>query len=407
MGYDREKRCIIRRNNKYLDEFRGCMLGGAIGDALGYPLEGMRAREIFEKYGEEGIKGYSLTRNGKALISANTQMALFTATGLLMGKTRGCMRGIIGSPWGYADFAYGTWYRMQKGLELRDYEYSWLRDVPEMGESRAPGNACLSAIAENKHGSPEKPVNNSKGCGAVTRVAPVGLYFNRLQLREKPGDEAYWIDAVWANAARIAALTHGHELGWMPAAAFAHIINRLCFTGKYLDGIIRETLDMLREFYGDGRHVSSLASKISLARELARNGEPDLDNIGQLGAGWVAEEALAIAVYCSLRHEDDFSKAVCAAVNHDGDSDATGALTGNIMGTLYGYDAIPDVWKENLELKDVILEVADDLCMDCQIEEYDYPYDEEWETKYIRNKRYVKKEVPCAMALDEGKGGGA
>lgn len=69
---------------------------------------------------------------------------------------------------------------------------------------------------------------------------------------------------------------------------------------------------------------------------------------------------LAIAIYCSLRYKDDFSSGIIAAVNHDGDSDSTGAITGNILGALVGYDAIEEKWKQNLELADIILEMADD-----------------------------------------------
>jgi len=81
----------------------------------------------------------------------------------------------------------------------------------------------------------------------------------------------------------------------------------------------------------------------------------------KLGGGWVAEETVAIAVYCSLAHFNDFEKAMVAAVNHSGDSDSTGAVTGNLLGVVFGYEALPDFYKEDLELHDVILHIADDL----------------------------------------------
>ena len=88
----------------------------------------------------------------------------------------------------------------------------------------------------------------------------------------------------------------------------------------------------------------------------------DLEAIYQLGEGWVAEETLAIAVYCALKYKDDFEKAIIASVNHDGDSDSTGAVCGNILGAYLGYDAIPQKYKDNLELNDLILQLSDDLC---------------------------------------------
>ena len=78
-----------------LDQFQGCLIGGAAGDALGYAVEFLSAASIFQKYGANGITEYELHR-GIAEISDDTQMTLFTATGLLVGTTRGMTRGIMG-----------------------------------------------------------------------------------------------------------------------------------------------------------------------------------------------------------------------------------------------------------------------------------------------------------------------
>ena len=81
----------------------------------------------------------------------------------------------------------------------------------------------------------------------------------------------------------------------------------------------------------------------------------------EIRLSWMAEETLAIALYCSLRYQDDFSAALTASVNHNGDSDSTGEVTGNIMGALHGFEAIEDKWKKDLELSEVIMEMAEDL----------------------------------------------
>ncbi|MBR5057195.1 MAG: ADP-ribosylglycohydrolase family protein, partial [Clostridiales bacterium] len=90
---------------------------------------------------------------------------------------------------------------------------------------------------------------------------------------------------------------------------------------------------------------------------------------------------------CALRHSDDFSSAIIAAVNHSGDSDSTGSITGNIVGALLGYDAIDEKWKKDLELKDTILEIADDLCYGCLMGEDATYTDEAWLEKYARFDR--------------------
>ena len=119
-----------------------------------------------------------------------------------------------------------------------------------------------------------------------------------------------------------------------------------------------------------------------------------MDAIHKLGQGWVGDEALAIAIYCALKHSDDFDKALIAAVNHNGDSDSTGAITGNILGAYLGMSGIPKKYIDNLELVDVLTELADDLYYDCQLDEYTQatnPRDIAWEKKYVHIKYSGKK----------------
>ena len=123
---------------------------------------------------------------------------------------------------------------------------------------------------------------------------------------------------------------------------------------------------------------------INKAIQLATEDDIDeLDAIRELGQGWVAEETLAIAIYCSLKYTNDFEKAMIASVNHSGDSDSTGAVTGNILGAYLGLKAIPEKFLTNLELRETILEIADDLFNDCKISEYGSYRDDVWERKYI------------------------
>lgn len=359
-----------------LDLFRGCMLGGAVGDALGYAVEFMSASDIFRKYGDNGITEYEL-HHGIARISDDTQMTMFTATGLLLGTTRGMLRGIMGDYEDYIRYSYRDWYRTQtERFPLPDYHYSWLVNVPGMFHRRAPGNTCMSALGGSAEGSVAHPINHSKGCGGVMRVAPIGLYFAGRRL---PVEES---DRIGAEAA---AITHGHELGWLPAAMLVHIVRHLAeHEGEPILNAVRDAMDALPRVFPDTKHMQEFLALIRKAVDLTEAEADDLDAIRQLGGGWVGDEALAIAVYCSLKHPQSFGNAVVASVNHSGDSDSTGAITGNIMGAALGLKAVPEKYLEKLELRGVITELADDLCNDCRMEEYGDYEDPVWLAKYVR-----------------------
>ena len=374
----------------YLDQIRGSMVGGAVGDALGYAIEFMSEDSIFSKYGPEGITEYALA-GGIAPISDDTQMTLFTANGILVGETRGCMRGIAGPPSAYVAKAYQDWLKTQTSdfKTVNSYKRftdeggtSWLLDVPELYFRRAPGSTCLSALAGckgNHRGTVSNRINNSKGCGGIMRVAP-------LALRCHPGQN-YHVDlkTLDREGAEIAAITHGHSLGFMPAAVVTHVISRILNdSGRMsLEDIIQDARNTVAEIFAGDEHLEALTRIIDLAVSLSKNKDSDRNNIHKIGEGWVAEETLGIALYCALKYQDDFSKAIITAVNHRGDSDSTGAVTGNILGAFIGYDAIEDKWKKNLELIDVILEMANDLCFGCLMEEMGDYEDPVWKAKYI------------------------
>ena len=369
---------------KNLDKFRGCLIGGAAGDALGYAVEFLDNSSIVFRYGKSGITAYDC-RNEIAEISDDTQMTLFTATGLLLGKTRGMTRGIRAPYPTYIYLCYQDWYRTQtESYPLPEgYHYSWLVNQPEMFACREPGNTCLSALKSSIRGTIENPINNSKGCGGIMRVAPIGLYFD---------GEFVSIERIDRIAAETAALTHGHSLGFIPAAGFAHIIQLVSHNDSIT--ILEAVEDMKRAIaqqFASDAHLGEFLHLIEKAIVLSKAHMDDSEAIQKIGQGWVAEETLAIAVYCSLKYHNDFEKALIAAVNHSGDSDSTGAITGNIVGAYLGLKGIPQKYLNHLELRNVILEIADDLFNDCKMTEYGSYRDEIWEKKYIYNSYSIKE----------------
>lgn len=391
-----------KRKERVKDCIRGSLIAGAAGDALGYPVEFMSRNAILLKYGESGITQFELDNNGKALVSDDTQMTLFTANGMLMGITRGSMRGIGGDPKDYVDGAYLDWYYTQTGkkesmLGDTDFHYTWLRDLPELAYRRAPGTTCLNACEALLHR--EKPNNNSKGCGGIMRVAPMGLLAASMP---KLYENSFSLAEAGAHIARV---THLHPLGYLPAALMTLLISRIVpltpsEVKETIIEIVNDGLDVMMQLY-DNEYISDkeYLKKLTLrAIELSQSNILDSDAIRQIGEGWVAEEAWAISLYCVVRHIDNMRNAIIAAVNHDGDSDSTGSITGNIMGAIYGYEAIkrehlfcPEgtTFEDTLELNNIILALADDLFSGCIISEFDpieTPEKKQWYARYCKMK---------------------
>lgn len=358
---------------KNLSKFRGCLIGGAAGDALGYAVEFQSLDGIRRKFGEKGIQRYEKI-NGKAIISDDTQMTLFTANGILLGITRGKMRGIMGPLETYIYYSYLDWLYTQTSKSIEEYQYTWLRNVKRLHARRSPGATCLDALMSGMLGTIDDPINNSKGCGGVMRVAPVGLYLCDHR------NENY----VTELGAKVAAITHGHPLGFIPAAALVNIIYN-CFSERFssLEKLIKHSIEFTSDMFSKFDETKAFVNLMNKVIELSKSKNEDIKNILTLGEGWVADETLAIAVYCSLKYQNDFKKAVTASVNHGGDSDSTGAVTGNILGAWLGIEKIPQYFIDDLELIDVIEEIAKDLYNDCQMDEYSDYRDEVWADKYI------------------------
>lgn len=377
------------------DKIRGSLMAGAAGDALGYPVEFMSRQAILSHYGKNGITQFDLGHDGKALVSDDTQMTLFTANGMLMGLTRGYMRGVGGRPEAYVMFAYMDWYFTQTGGTGRE-PCTWLCNLPEMAHRRAPGLTCMKACEDLENGN--KVQNNSKGCGGIMRVAPMGLFMASFKARENRS----YSDAELATAgAEIARVTHKRPLGFLPAAALTLLLSKLATMpfekckAEFV-GLVEESMNILNEIY-EGEYAKAKEYLLRLTRkavELALSDTPDEVAIRELGEGWVAEETWAIAVFCALRHIDTPKEAIMAAVNHDGDSDSTGAVTGNIIGAIHGYKTLkeqrifcPDgkELEETLELSNIILALSDDLYTGCIIAEYapmDTPEKRQWYERY-------------------------
>ena len=342
-----------------LERIRGCFLAGAAGDALGYQVEFTSFEEILRQYGPHGV------RTMAPHISDDTQMTLFTAEGLLMGRAhRMPMPACVYQ-------SYLDWYRTQYprhrgGCFAKE---SLLLPVEGLYRQEAPGITCMSALGDGSMGTMDEPINRSKGCGGVMRTAPCGML---LAHGMQPDEDAYALQGAMA-----AAITHSHLMGYVPAAMLADMVHMILLEdGRTLKQIVRDSLSRMMRLFAprvesaQGCEEQAEASGGTLpamlafgelilrAMKLAESDVPDHEAIVSLGKGWVGDEALAIAVFCALRYQADLAEGLCAAVNHGGDSDSTGAIAGNILGAWLGASAIPEDWLDAIVLRGVVEDMA-------------------------------------------------
>jgi ADP-ribosylglycohydrolase len=317
------------------DAVAGCLLGGAVGDALGAVVEFDSLADIRRRYGPDGLTDFPPEAGP---VTDDTQMTLFTAEGLIRAQRRFGARRFdyaLDELWA----GYRRWLSTQGERPAGDGD-GGLAAEPVLQHRRAPGNTCLSALRGDEPGFVDLPVNHSKGCGGVMRVAPVGLVATR----------------PCGLGIASAALTHGHPSGYLPAGAGAEIIARLR-TGEGLRTAVKGAIEAVSCWPGHEETTSALGRALALAE---REPVPTPEAVATLGAGWVGEEALAIAVYCALAG-GSFSAAVLAAANHSGDSDSTAAITGNLLGAAGGRSVVPEAWLAALVEQPLVERVADEL----------------------------------------------
>jgi ADP-ribosylglycohydrolase/protein-tyrosine phosphatase len=309
-----------------------CLLGGAIGDALGYRVEFQRWAEIKRAYGSAGIE--LAQAGGELVVSDDTQMTLFTLEGMTRASGLDEITGEINE-------AYLDWYGTQRRVSGARAVRGRLAGRAELCRSRAPGGTCLAALREGGHGSVTQAINGSKGCGGVMRTAPLGFL-----------DDAVSDGDVFRLGAEAAALTHGHPEGFLPAGAMAVLV-RDAFNDLAWEASVEKVLELTRAW----PKSEGTAAAIEAAGSAAAGGAASREKVRALGEGWVGEEALAIGLYSALT-AGNFAECVELAANHDGDSDSTASIAGQLYGAKHGLGSLPAEAVYRLDVLEALLEVA-------------------------------------------------
>ncbi|MCR5265455.1 MAG: ADP-ribosylglycohydrolase family protein [Cyanobacteria bacterium RUI128] len=339
---------------KKAKKIHDCLIGGALGDAFGRPVEILKNDQIKEYYGKDGIQDLA-TVGLKARITDDTQMTMYTADGLI--------KSMIKNPdskepdYEIIYKSYQDWYKTQTEEFCDTKRKGLLNEMPDLYSPVGPGKTCLGSLKLGIRGSIEKPINNSNKCGGIMRVAPVGLAYDDPEIAFKVGAEC-------------AAMTHGGPEAYLPAGFYAALISEIA-NGKDIDKAAIDSLNILSK-YDNHEKTYNLLSK---AMNLSQSDVPSDEAILSLGSGFYGDEAMAISLYSALKEPDNLKNALILAVNHSGDSDSTGSITGQIVALSKGIDTVPKEWIDSLEMSELLKNLAKDLAspIDIKNKESKYP----------------------------------
>jgi ADP-ribosyl-[dinitrogen reductase] hydrolase len=310
----------MTRADRLRKKYKGCMLGAAIGDALGKQNEGLKREEILSKghiidYGKapEGCPGEKL-RPGQ--YTDDTEQMLVLAYSLINSG----------------------------GFNVQDFAAriaQWGGDAL-LDETRRPLMGPTSSMAIKRLISGltwEKSGIDIPSCGSAMRAAPIGLFYKDM-------------DDIQSNAALSSIPTHNSK-GAVAGAVAAATGVRCAIEDMECHDIIKEAC--LRAL----KYDCVLAEKIELSYNIMKK-EPD-QAFAQLGTSFLAIETVPCAFYCLLKHFDSPEKAIIEAVNAGGDTDSIACITGALCGALHGVSALPWRWIKGLENKDLIESLAEKI----------------------------------------------
>lgn len=349
--------------------FRGCLLGLAVGDAMGYTIDDKSWPEIQENYGPNGLLGYDLQDAEYAQVTSYTQIAAFLCNGLLLSISRRKPDHIR-----CCQLALREWTRSQHFYRDPESSLCWLAKIPSFRRRQCRDARMLDNLRVEAYGTMEKPKNNNTAPGAITAAVAVGMFY---QPRRMSAEE------IGPLTGEIIALTHGSPEAFLPGVVLAYTIAGILQEpeASLEDQFLQAISVMDGQFRSRFPQAETLARQLRKAVRMAKSGtavpQEGMEALGCLDAG----QCLAGAMFACLTAPEDFDAAIITAVNHSGLSAAVGAMTGAILGAKLGEDALPAFYLESLECSHVLQTIADDMA--CGTPALGL-FDDAWDHKYVQ-----------------------
>lgn len=351
-----------------LDAYRGCLLGLAVGDAMGMPVDDMRWEAIEENYGPHGILGYDL-RSDYAEITSYTQVCAYICNALLLSVSRG--KG--DSKLDFVKLGLKEWTRSQQFARDPERSFCWVAKLPAFRRRHCRDARMLDTLRLWALGAPEKSANKYNTPGSLTSAIAVGMFFHEKRMTPMQVGEL---------AAQIVALTHGDPHAFLSAAALAYAVTGILNEPELplADQFTAAISAMFHQFRERFPEAKTVAATLRGAVERSKGAEP-MDEVMEALNCYSAMDCLAGAIYAALANEEDFDTAMITAVNHSGYSSAVASVTGAILGARMGDSALPDFYLESLEPLKPLRQLADDMVSFTPTKGL---FDDDWDQKYVQ-----------------------
>jgi len=334
-----------------LSAYAGCLLGLAVGDAMGTAVNDKTWEEICTDYGPNGLLGYDLL-SGCAEVSSHTQVAAYTANALLVAITRGKADNYVR----FVTLALREWAKRQHFPRSPDKSPLWVSQLPELRRRACRDARMLDALRAETLGTPDKPINSAASPGSLPIAVAIALFFDPRRMTP---------NQVGTLTAESLALTHGSPEVFLSGVVLAYSLAGILHQPEcpLAEQFTQGCEAMLAQFSSRFPQAQLVAQRINTAIAMAKDADSDpRQDMERLGC-YTCAECLAGAIYACLKNPEDFDGAMILAVNHSGASAATGAIAGAIAGAQLGREALPDFYLESLEARLPLEQLAEDLTL--------------------------------------------